>query len=143
MEPTLLTSRFIFRWWQSSRLPLTFATVLGLYVTWVHRASGGAATARIGLSLVEVLALYFGAALLIGLIVALFGWWATTRARAAILGFLGGAVGALILNLTLAPRVIGTSLWGFKLIAYMTVLGLMPGAYLGALFWTRHQDSDT
>lgn len=124
------------------RIPLAFALGLSAYGLVVSRASDGAQLARLGLTPLGLIAFYFGLATFAALIVALFGSWATTRVRGALLGFVSGGLLAFLLNLILALRPGDEPMWGLGLALYMVTLGLVPGAVAGAVFWRAPEPTD-
>ncbi len=90
-----------------------------------------------GVSVYAMIAVYFAMALGAALVIIAFGSWAKNRLRATLLGFLSGALLAVILNFTLAPIVLDRPLRGVELILYMAWIGTFPGAFLAALYWEK------
>ncbi len=100
---------------------------------WLSR---GTALGQFGMSVGEAVLFYLGIALMGSLVATLFGDWATTRLRGAIVGFGGGVLAAFVVNVVLLPRILPSPLAGMRLVIYLAVIGLMPGAYVGALYWS-------
>ena len=120
------------RYWRSTRIPLAFSAAFSIYATALYRGDG---QARFGLPLSSVLLVYLFAALGTGLLITLFGKWASSRLKGALLGFIGGALLVLALNFTLVPSLLPGSLNLRQLLFAMIIAGLFPGAFVGALFW--------
>jgi hypothetical protein len=124
----------------SARIPLGFVLALSLYILWADRVSEGQALSRWDLTLPGVLIGYLVVGLVAALIITLFGTWAKSRLRASVLGFLAGALLALVFSFTFGSKVSSNPMTPTKLIIYMAFVGLFPGAFVGALFW---EPSDT
>lgn len=122
------------RFWKASRIPFGFAVVFSAYAV-VRYMRATPAETDYGPPLQTVLAVYILSALGVGIIIALFGRWATTRTRGALLGFCAGALFAIVLNFAFLPLVLEAPLFGLKLAFLVVVTGCYPGAFLGALFW--------
>ncbi len=120
-------------YWMYLRLPLGLAVLAGAIAIWRDRQSGGAALAKLGLSLGPLLGVYLVAALTIGLVVMLWGGWASTRLRGSFLGFVTAATLFCFFNYTISPFRAS----GGMLVFGMVVFGLYPGAVLGAMYWKR------
>ena len=84
----------------------------------------------------KVIGTYLGMAFVAWVMLALFGRWATTRARGALLGLIGGTLLGLYLNAVFLAAAFPPGLGGLKLAFYALCIGCFPGAYVGALFWT-------
>lgn len=109
---------------------MTFAIVGAL---WVLLNSGQGPARPIG----RVLLTYFLAALGAGAILALSRGWATSRQRAAILGWVGGVLLGLLLNWLFLAEAYPPGLQGFEFLILGVVPGLFPGAFVGGLFWAQ------
>lgn len=122
-----------------SKFPVTFsairwAVVFTIWVALGRLATNGQNLARIGLSFWEVVSLYFGSAIFIGLSAdTVLRPLTETRFRSAILGFLVTIPIVLIFMFTVSPyRVHG--IW----IVYCVVgLGLLSGVPAGAILWRK------
>jgi hypothetical protein len=123
------------QWVRAARIPLAFALGCSIYVLVVDVATDGAALSRLPLSLKELIAFYFMVAVIATVAIRLLGGSATTRGRAAGIGFITGMLIAVAVNYTFGPAVIGEPLGGYKLLGYAVFLGL-PGAFTGAIYWT-------
>ena len=117
--------------WECLRLPLGLAGVAAAIVIWREVRSGGRELTAAGLSLAPVLVGYLVAATTIGFVA--FGWgsWATTRLRAAFLGFVTAATLFALFTFTISPfRPVGGAL-----LLTMILFGVFPGSLLGAMYW--------
>lgn len=130
MRPTTVR-----HYWRSVRIPLAFAAGCILYVLTIGRE----APSRYGLTIPQVVVIYLAGALYVGLAIALFRSWASSRLRAAVLGFGCGAVAALAFNFLVAGPHLDLHLQGLGLLLYMAFVGLFPGAFAGALFWEKDE----
>lgn len=129
-------------YWKYFRIPIGAAVAFSVYAMWLSRSTDGAAIERLGITLPILVVLYFATALYVGLILYLFGKWATTRFRGTVLGFLSGLALAVLLNYTIiGMKVLPRPLSGVKLLVYVAVMGLFPGAFLGALYWEKSDDA--
>ncbi len=77
-----------------------------------------------------LVAYYFAAGASVGLLILLFGHWATTRMRGGLLGFAIGTLAALSLNFPLPEGVAG-----FSAIVPAAGVGFILGFPVGALYW--------
>jgi hypothetical protein len=121
----------IVKYWECVRLPLGLAVLAGAIAVWRDLRSGGVALANAGLSLGPLLGLYVFAALTIGLVVLMWGHWATTRLRGSFLGFVSAAGLLCLFNFTISPFRAS----GGMLVFVLFLFGLFPGAMLGAMHW--------
>lgn len=112
------------------RIPFGFAVVLSVYAL----TGGRSAAQAMGLSPLVVVAAYVGLAVLVTVLILLFGTWATSRGRAAALGYLAAALLSLVLYLTVMRATDLGVLTPLQLIASMLTFGLL-GAWAGFLFW--------
>jgi len=84
------------------------------------------------LSTVALVATYFFGALAVGTVIFLWGHWARSRLRAAVLGFATAAGLMGLFSRTVSPH----KPTGVGLAFAMVVFGLFPGSILGAMFWS-------
>lgn len=112
------------------RIPMTFAIIGAL---WVLANRGQGPAWPIG----RVLLTYLLAALAAGAIIALLGGWATSRQRGAFLGWVGGVLIGFLLNGLFLAEAYPPGLQGFEFLILGVVPGGFPGAFVGALLWTR------
>jgi len=126
--------RCLHQYWRFARVPLAFSAALSVFAA--TRYFDSASSRRADLTpLVIVVGIYFGLGALAGLVVMLFGRWASSRVRAAFLGFASGTLVAVAVNFSVMPLFVGEALLGRQLLFVMVITGLFPGAFLGALFW--------
>jgi hypothetical protein len=92
--------------------------------------SPGAAQSKLGISLISVIAIYFVAALGIGLVVVRFAAWANSRLRGTLLGF----IAAMLLGLALSPMIL-LPMSPAQLLKALILFGLLLGAPVGAMYW--------
>jgi len=118
------------RWWDCSRIPLTFAVGFSILAGGVSSSSGLSTEEKLGISFPALVLFYLAAGAGVGTSVLLFGGWATTRARGAFLGFAVGTLVSLALNFILPDPV-----RGWSALVPMSGVGLILGAPAGAMYW--------
>ena len=121
---------------RAAKIPFGFALVFSVYAV----TGGKSAAEKMGLSPYAVVAIYVGIAVIVTLLIVLFGAWATSRARGAAVGYLGAALVALIFNFTLLPATDVGMLTFRQTIVYMLIFGLL-GAWVGFLYWEPQDDA--
>jgi len=119
------------RVWRAFRIPVTLAVGASVWVAVRYSATDGRALDRVRLSLGQVIAIYLLGALVVGGVVLLSARWATSRLRGAVLGFVTGMALFCLYNFSISPFMLG----GYRLAVIMAVVGLFPGAVVGAMYW--------
>jgi len=119
------------RWWECARIPLVFAAVLA-GIAWLSNSSSPrTAQMKYGVPLAALIGFYLATGAAVGWIILLFGTWATSRARAALLGFFVGTLVGLVINFTILPEPVR----GFIAIVPMSGIGLLLGVPIAAMYW--------
>ena len=120
---------------QVGKVPFGFAAVFSVYAL----TGGKSAAEAMGLTPYTVVATYVGIALLVTGLIILFGTWATSRGRAAALGYLAAALLMLILYLTVFQATDLGVLTLRQLVGSMLTFGWL-GAWVGFLYWKPIQE---
>jgi hypothetical protein len=115
---------------RAAKIPFGFAILFSVYGLTI----GKTAAQTMGLSPYAIVATYLGIAVAVTVLIILFGTWATSRLRGAVLGYFAAALLSLVLYLTVFQATDLGVLTPLQVLASMLTFGFL-GAWVGLLYW--------